>query len=239
MCGIHLSISHDGFRGPSDGTKRLLRNRGPDSAHQHDIVITSNDLYQADPLYASFFSTVLSLQGEVVVSQPLVDKITGSVLCWNGEAWKIRGIALNGNDTESIFDLLLTASAQDGNRSGNTSYGGMIDAIASISGPYAFVFYDAPNRRLFYGRDCLGRRSLLKSNTNPDELLISSICDNQTGENWAEVEADGIYMVEFFPNNLPSKAPEFKSRNFQITHIPSLPEDRQECKGSTLVSEII
>jgi asparagine synthetase B (glutamine-hydrolysing) len=82
--------------------------------------------------------------------------------------------------------------------------------LSSIRGPYAFVFYDAVHRRVYYGRDCLGRRSLLRKTTQDNSLVLSSVCDNASGDTWAEVEADGIYVVDL--DNEMSEP--------QITHIP-------------------
>lgn len=65
-----------------------------------------------------------------------------------------------------------------------------------MRGPYAFVFYDAPNKRVYYGRDCLGRRSLLRKDAVDGTIVLSSVCNNASGEAWAEVDADGIHVVD-------------------------------------------
>lgn len=152
----------------------------------------------------TFLSTVLSLRGTELVSQPLTDKGTGSVLCWNGEAWSVNGDAVTGSDSNTVFDLLLKASRSPDSRRA------VVQLLSGIRGPYAIVFYDAVNELVYYGRDCLGRRSLLKKTTSDGSLVLSSVCDNATGEAWAEVEADGIYAVELN---------EFEE-NPHITHVP-------------------
>lgn len=197
MCGIFFSLARNGYVVPDAQTAKLLRNRGPDHTglHQATIARTGND-----DLHATFLSTVLSLRGTTVVAQPLHDESTGSVLCWNGEAWSIRGAAVTGNDAEAVFHLLLKASH-------DTS--AVIQLLSQIRGPYAVVFYDAVNKRVFYGRDCLGRRSLLTKSTSDGSLVLSSVCDNATGEAWTEVEADGIYVVDCKTQY-----------QFSITHVP-------------------
>lgn len=151
------------------------------------------------PLYITFISTVLSLRGSNIVSQPLIDEASQSVLCWNGEAWKLHNVEVAGNDSQGVFQLCLKASAGETVTGELSAHKRILNEISSISGPFAFVFYDAPNARLYYGRDCLGRRSLLQKTDSTGELILSSICDNNLGDQWSEVEADGVYFVELFP----------------------------------------
>lgn len=196
MCGIFCSISRNGFISPDSATQQLLQNRGPDSTGQHQVVLdaTQENHDAASPLHASFLSTVLSLRGSSIVQQPLRDEQTASILCWNGEAWSVGEVPVTGNDSQLVFDKLLAASSETS--STDMAMKAVIGSLSSIRGPYAFVFYDAPNKLMYYGRDCLGRRSLLRKSMPDNTLIISSVCDNANGESWTEVEADGIYAVD-------------------------------------------
>jgi hypothetical protein len=138
----------------------------------------------------SFMSTVLSLRGDHVAKQPLVDDKTGSVLCWNGEAWKIKGQAVQGNDGEAILTLLNVASRHSLEDDGR----GVLDALREIQGPFAFIYLDKPAKRLYYGRDRLGRRSLVFKPGEP--FLLASISDSMD-PGWSEVEPDGLYTIQF------------------------------------------
>jgi len=83
-------------------------------------------------------------------------------------------------------------------------------ALAEISGPYAFVYHDASNGILFFGRDFLGRRSLLTLTTADGDLLISSVAGEQCKSEdppWFEVEADGVYYVDLYADILVRKVP--------------------------------
>lgn len=187
MCGIFCAFSRHGHVLPNDSTKRLLENRGPDCTGLHQIEIDT----RASHVHATFLSTVLALRGSTVIAQPLVDDASGSVLCWNGEAWSIRGELVSGNDSRVIFDKLLDTCSSTAQ-----SDAAVVELLSAVRGPYALVFYDAPNKRIYYGRDCLGRRSLL-SKVEPDgSLLLSSVCDNASGDAWSEVEADGLYILD-------------------------------------------
>jgi asparagine synthetase B (glutamine-hydrolysing) len=197
MCGIFCSISRHDFIGPDAATTQLLRNRGPDSIGQHQVLIGADALQDAGgscPLHATFLSTVLSLRGTSVVNQPLQDSHVASILCWNGEAWSVGQDLVAGNDSQLIFAKLLAASSDADCI--EASIRAIIALMSSIRGPYAFVFYDALHKLVYYGRDCLGRRSLLRKTTSDDTIILSSVCDNASGDSWTEVEADGIYIVD-------------------------------------------
>jgi asparagine synthetase B (glutamine-hydrolysing) len=191
MCGIFCSLSRHGHVVPDAKTKQLLQNRGPDSSGQRQVLI---DPHTASQLHATFLSTVLSLRGQSIVQQPLQDAATDSILCWNGEAWSIDGEAVAGNDSIVVFEKLLAACSDA--ESPDISIRAVVDVMSSIRGPHAFVFYDVPHKLVYYGRDCLGRRSLLRKSTPDDTLVLSSVFDNSDGSAWAEVEADGIYVVD-------------------------------------------
>ncbi|KAF1944590.1 hypothetical protein EJ02DRAFT_83504 [Clathrospora elynae] len=212
MCGIFCSLSRDGYVVSDSNTQKLLENRGPDSTGQHQASIESaltNKDEASRQIYATFLSTVLALRGSEVVEQPLTDLASGSVLCWNGEAWSIAGNIVNGNDSRLVFTKLLGACTASSDKSEQA----VIDVLASIRGPYALVFYDAFNKRIYYGRDCLGRRSLLRKSSSDGTLVLSSVCDNASGDAWSEVEADGIYIADL--NTIDSM-----SSSFAHTHIP-------------------
>ncbi|KAJ5149690.1 hypothetical protein N7448_001268 [Penicillium atrosanguineum] len=192
MCGIFFSLSTR-ITQPNQETRSLLEKRGPDSTQTHTVcreVKTQNAVSQLQQ-HLTFISTVLSLRGDHVYSQPLIDSLTQSVLCWNGEAWKIGGEPVSGNDTERVFNLFLQAVKSDCNDASQR----LAEAAATISGPFAFVFYDAVNARLFFSRDCLGRRSLLQGFEEDGSLRICSICDGSSSTLFDEVGFAGIYMI--------------------------------------------
>ncbi|GAB0137160.1 hypothetical protein EsDP_00005440 [Epichloe bromicola] len=185
MCGIHAAIYTAGKCPKSATLQRRLRNRGPD--HQGTVTTCLADGYATT---LAFSSTVLSLRGDHVAKQPLVDETTESVLCWNGEAWKIRGREVQGNDGEAILPLLREASSHSSKDGGES----VLDVLRGIEGPFAFIYYEKAARRLYYGRDRLGRRSLLVKPGNP--FLLASIADSPPSVGWTEVEADGIYVLQ-------------------------------------------
>ncbi|OLN88295.1 Asparagine synthetase domain-containing protein C4F6.11c [Colletotrichum chlorophyti] len=186
MCGIHVVVSRDGFRSPSADTQTCLCNRGPDHLGQVQTQTSIGDP-ESKPVYLSFTSTVLALRGDHVTRQPFRDTTSGSVLCWNGEAWKIGGAPIQGNDGEAIFALLTVASSRGADEEA------VLNVLRSIEGPFAFAYFDAVSSRLYYGRDRLGRRSLL---VNQEEGLRLSSIAGSTSPAWVEVDANGVYVVQ-------------------------------------------
>lgn len=208
MCGIFFSLSDGQYLSASNEVLTCLLRRGPDHTRVLRRVIGSAASRHAEGLeqpskYLTFVSTVLCLRGNVIVPQPLVDDFSGSILCWNGEAWMVNDKTVHGNDAEMVFQMLLQAtqsSLRDDQSADSEETNSICDVMSSLSGPYAFVFYDALHQRLYYGRDALGRRSLVTRRGSGGTLIISSVCDALIPEDWQEVEADGLYMLNMRNN---------------------------------------
>jgi asparagine synthetase B (glutamine-hydrolysing) len=188
MCGIYASVSKKGQPHPSQDLRRLLYNRGPDHIEESLCRIQVND----DVLRLSFTSTVLALRGGHVVKQPLTDSVTGSMLCWNGEAWRISQNPVEGNDSEAVLHLLATCTHDVPKLYSITA---VLEVIRSISGPFAFVFFDKANELLYFGRDYLGRRSLLINVEDVTATVQFSSVSGLAEDKWKEIEADGIYVL--------------------------------------------
>ena len=199
MCGIHAVLCANKAAADahqiSPDLKRRLCNRGPDYYGQVERQCqcpTGNGSHGQDPncWTLRFTSTVLALRGDHVTQQPLFDPGSDSVLCWNGEAWRIGGQVVAGNDGEAILDLLVKASACS-----SSSEDPVLDVFRSIEGPFAFVYYHAPSQKVFFARDRLGRRSLMISNDESAGTLVISSIAEACDPSWKEVEPDGIYVL--------------------------------------------
>lgn len=184
MCGIHVSLSPTSHA-ISSTLKQCLSNRGPDYLRQVQRCIN----HGSTSSFLTLTSTVLALRGDHITKQPLVHPTNQSVLCWNGEAWRIDGRRVQGNDGEAIFVQLSEATASVASRDS------VLSVFRSIEGPFAFVYYDNLSRSLYFGRDRLGRRSLMMKNTASGELILCSIAESQD-QSWTEIEADGIYAID-------------------------------------------
>lgn len=202
MCGIFCSLSCQQPVWPSATLETHLQQRGPDAVGKTVVDVASAFSASAPTACVSFCSTVLSLRGDIPVRQPYQDGPNGSTLCWNGEAWLIAGNRPNGNDTAEVFRLLGLATALHLDKTETRQARvqrvaqNVAAALSTVSGPYAFVFFDHVNGLLLFGRDFLGRRSLVIKIDDGGNLLLSSVPDASHPVGWTEVEADGLYCVD-------------------------------------------
>ena len=204
---------------PDADVLQLLQRRGPDSTScaQHSYSHDSTcGVEGSGNIFLNFTSTVLSLRGSRTVSQPFQNSDGSHVLCWNGEAWSIAGHPAKGNDTEAVFGLLSAAASPSHgpNSSAHNASEAIARHMATIVGPYAFVFFDRHAGRVYLGRDFLGRRALLWRTNESGDLLISSITSGSHDNAWSEIEADGIYCIDL---NVPSGHADTQDQALGIT----------------------
>ncbi|KAK8131419.1 Asparagine synthetase domain-containing protein [Apiospora sp. TS-2023a] len=196
MCGIHATISVAKHSELSEKLRQLLINRGPDHLGLVEREISLPSVAPDLRIALNFTSTVLALRGDHVAKQPLHNADSDSVLCWNGEAWKFDDEVVSGNDGEAIFARI----AQCDGSTAQDRQSHILSTLRKIQGPFAFVFYDSVGQCLYFGRDRLGRRSLLiREGPDGQSLSFSSVADNPAS-GWEEVQANGIYSVQFHPD---------------------------------------
>ena len=191
MCGIYFSICKTEFLWPDATLRQLLCARGPDC--QTLLPLSGPQVVdRSHGYYLAAFASVLSLRGERVVSQPLQDEAAGLVFCWNGEAWKMGGNPVSGNDAQVIFHLLVTALTASPTDSRQVI---ITEILSSVVGPYSFVLYDQTINRIFFGRDRLGRRSLLCYHRT-DSFVLCSVTDPDKHQTWSEIETSGLSTID-------------------------------------------
>jgi asparagine synthetase B (glutamine-hydrolysing) len=181
MCGILVSVV---FGGSSSAVHNDLMPwilaRGPDSLQTHKLQISTTTSQQYFEL--TFTSSVLHLRGQEVTTQPLISR-AGDVLCWNGEVW--QGLEIHDEENDGLRLLEALASGED-----------VWKVMERIEGPWAMVYFSSKDRKLWFGRDCLGRRSLLrKFCPQSGELVFSSAGIDMSG--WDEVGVDGLWCLDF------------------------------------------
>jgi len=189
MCGIHVHISRSYHKKLDAQDAELLSRRGPDAMHTHQTVIETGIARWC----LTFTSSVLSLRGNSLQTQPIVDDSTSSVLCWNGEAWSFDDAKVHDNDTQTISKHLFNAVTAQAD-----SERAVADVLGRITGPFGFVFFDAVSHKLYFGRDVLGRRSLLINDTSSKsgELTISSVAANDKLYKAREVNTTSLTVVD-------------------------------------------
>ena len=176
MCGILCVIQNESCTCNLDDLRqkieRDLKNRGPDV--QNSVTIEDNSSFR---IY--FHATLLWLRG----AQPFIQPVQrdGNVLLWNGDLYDTElpdGIS----DTELLTQQLSC---------GETHFD-IRKVLSQIKGPGSYIFYNERLKTLWFGRDVLGRHSLLAT-IEKCHTIIASI--GFSGSNLVEVPSNGIYEI--------------------------------------------
>ncbi|EGG14893.1 hypothetical protein DFA_10766 [Cavenderia fasciculata] len=193
--------------------KGRLYNRGPDSLkiHQFNLSINNNNKdCNNNNVEITMISSVLGMRGPLTI-QPVVDD-DGNILMWNGEIFGGYDIGVNDNDTSLLIDRLNridhhhhinnNENDTDNIESNSNNIREIVNTLVKIQGPFAFVYWNSKSRRLWFGRDVLGRRSLLVNRSN-DRFILSSIGsfpqgidDSKSLPKWDEVNTFGLYSIQ-------------------------------------------
>lgn len=223
MCGILFCVSAHARNKLDVQDEERVRARGPDAFCAH----TTSILSESHQWRLTFVSSVLALRGNSIVAQPIVDDSIGSVFCWNGEAWSYDNASISGNDSDVISAHLFTAVQQD-----IDSEKAILDVLSKITGPYAFVFYDAKASIVYFGRDNFGRRSLLvqRDSVESTELTVCSIPTITTNNPAREVDVLHVHKIDLSRPTLSIEAIPIMSSMPRINK--SLPAD------STLIGRL-
>ncbi|CAH1388564.1 unnamed protein product [Nezara viridula] len=175
MCGIFCNIYRDNVQVKC--YHQLLKNRGPDAFNVTEISLDDN-------WKGSFAGSTLWTQGLNIKSQPLIHP-NGSILLWNGDKYSDLNASSNfknnitENDSEEVLYNLVN---------GNISY------FEQITGPYAFIFYNSEKNELWFGRDVLGRHSLLW-HVSQKSIILSSVAEPKSCNILKEVPSCGIFKI--------------------------------------------
>ncbi|KAJ8925876.1 hypothetical protein NQ315_009728 [Exocentrus adspersus] len=176
MCGIicicsntqkksHLLDSFQCF-------KDTIKNRGPDS---FDV-----KTYDTKTRSLLLSASVLWLQGRCMTKQPL--ETVKAVLVYNGDIFgglPDELVAKEG-DTKLIFDLL---------RSNNKPS----SVLCQLQGPYAFIYFDGEQEKLYFGRDVYGRRSLLIGKSRNEVIVLTSVAKRSKEFEFIELPSIGTF----------------------------------------------
>ncbi|KAF9988027.1 hypothetical protein BGZ75_010161 [Mortierella antarctica] len=225
MCGILFSIQdqHPAANEPYDHTWTTLQDlnsrRGPSAQDVHTVSTVDEDTVSSKVL--TFYGAVLHLRGDLVTHQPHVSK-DGNVLLWNGEIFDGIFVDHHQNDGQVLMDQLESITDRTDHRAA------FLSIMEQIEGPYAFVYYHASSKVLYFGRDCLGRRSLLwHRGAQPDHSVDYPFILTSVGYSTfhsdllplEEVPADGIYRLSLgaVDNGIITKCPWISSSVEQET----------------------
>ena len=192
MCGIGLCVcttsAEDGEETispcescPVFDRTNLLQSRGPDCYDTHLVQVSPNT-------HIHFASAVLSLRGDDICVQPSVDSC-GNVLLFNGEVYRADGFEVNLADTEYVLRRLAQCSSDEA----------ILTFLNTLHGPWALVYWSQSRKTVYYGRDRVGRRSLLEAASHGHTYIASVAIesDTLTRAAWERVPVEGVYWVKF------------------------------------------
>jgi len=208
MCGIGVVIGECSVEDVAD----VLERRGPD----HTSLVSQHSV--------SLMATVLHMRGDVIAKQPKV--IDSGKLCWNGEIYQYLSndsslveVPANQSDTEVVAQLLSEA-LEDGP---SETLQAVASAMSRIwNGEFAFSFLT--ENALYYGRDSLGKRSLLTCQENENVWKLSSVATS-LDETWQELPPGLVYEYDLRDHTIQSlslTAPSVAAPT--DVHIPDTPK---------------
>lgn len=149
--------------------------RGPNYAEYREANI--------GPAKLQLFSSVLSLR-QPFTKQPIVK--TNYILQFNGELYNDECQEIN--DTQFISQQLDVAF-----ESCSLRQEAIISTISQLNGEFAFVLTDLAANKVYFGKDYVGKRSLLYS-IQDDGIVISSVLPDF--ENVIECKSDSIHCFD-------------------------------------------
>lgn len=180
MCGIGLTFAHPTHEKIDELSKLIqdaLISRGPDYQSSRTYIDNDNEWT------LNLFAAVLHMRGEKMVQQPYSSSSLSSqyCFCWNGECYSHDeaygmpsfdvanhdGSREHESDTIRVMQMIQNAVDERARNSNCFSSKEEHEAIASalshVHGEYSFILLNESSNCVYFGRDPLGRRSLLMS----------------------------------------------------------------------------
>ncbi|UZJ53533.1 hypothetical protein CBS101457_002853 [Exobasidium rhododendri] len=174
--------------------------RGPDASQQSTIRIGYNQ--------AKIHSSVLALQGVEITRQPIFTQDDRLQLLWNGEVFESQfEMDPSINDGQQLLSRIEQLSGiADEPRSVEDAF---VEVLSSIEGPYAALLYDSLSSTLYFGRDPLGRRSLLQGSSDGTNFCLCSAASLETiqeGVRFSELDCSSLWKVKLNETNFEVEA---------------------------------
>ncbi|KAL9655697.1 hypothetical protein ABK040_004930 [Willaertia magna] len=182
----------------------VISPRGPDETHHFILNENFNENVQEDncaTIHSDYnvclIASLLALRGERPYPQPL--QINNEhYLIWNGEIFGNEEyfsdcVLGHENDGMCLLKQLFNCKTEIE----------VLTVLSNIEGPFSFVYLNKKDNYLLFGRDILGRRSLLYSlNENCTEIVISSVACHLTNfYEWNSIGVNGIFKIQLSNNN--------------------------------------
>ncbi|CAL7938955.1 unnamed protein product [Xylocopa violacea] len=203
MCGIfcHVSQSQQNNKEVSHEwniCRDYIAARGPDKLVEKFENLSKN-------WFGHFVASILWMQGSSIGEQPALDSI-GNILLWNGDIFFGNLAQDQTCDTNVLLNSLKLSS-------------NVLSVFEQIQGPYSFIYYQKSSNLLYFGRDIIGRHSLLlKMDTDENILTLTSVASKQINK-IVEVPAIGIFSVNLSNSRMNLACYPWKEPDLRFTDI--------------------
>jgi asparagine synthetase B (glutamine-hydrolysing) len=147
------------------------------------------------------------------------------------------------SDTILVTELLAEAIATS-QQSGSCEHEAISNAIGRIHGEFAFILSIPSSYCVYYGRDCLGRRSLLVNKSFPGVIVLSSVAIGSlmsngqqipNGNDWEELPPGIVYRIDI-RTGYQTSLPLARVVNIAILNILSVQTDSAEAAAEVLLN---
>ncbi|KAG2393213.1 hypothetical protein C9374_009790 [Naegleria lovaniensis] len=178
-----------------ESISKAISSRGPDATNDKTLSFRNDSQEQ---IQVTLIASLLALRGDRPFPQPVSMNHGNDThwLIWNGEIFGneyFRECVIeHGNDTICLLNHLVNCSNETE----------VLNTFANIEGPFGFVYVNTTDNYLLFGRDILGRRSLLYCvNESGNELVLSSVACHIPGfSQWRSIGVNGIFKLSLKPN---------------------------------------
>lgn len=201
-----------------------LASRGPDVPRQK-YHVASGSINNGEQWSVTLHASVLHMRGKCPAAQPISftskRDAQNCALCWNGECYTynemdgtadgnmVELISSTTSDEEQSDTILVTKLVQQAiAHSGMGEHEAIADVMSRIHGEYSFILYVPSTETelegcIYYGRDCLGRRSLLVNKSLQGVVAVSSVAmggpveeNSLTTNKWEEIPPGIVYRLD-------------------------------------------
>eukprot|EP00737_Agarophyton_chilense_P004263 gb/GEZJ01005280.1/.p1 GENE.gb/GEZJ01005280.1/~~gb/GEZJ01005280.1/.p1 ORF type:complete len:578 (+),score=54.98 gb/GEZJ01005280.1/:1002-2735(+) len=157
--------------------RQHLERRGPDYQNTEVISIDAKCTLQLT-------QTTLSLRG----SQKAADSFKGkNRLLYNGELYGGIFIDEDDSDTQILLNYL----------NDKTSTHALEPEILDVlKGPWTIIYWHSHSKRLYFARDCIGRRSLLMQVLPGKKIVLTSVAPEHDTYGFVEVPPAGVAYID-------------------------------------------
>ena len=172
-----------------------LQPRGPDAQGSTivNLPAATNPTSTSSSTYSFLLAaTVLHLRGPTPTAQPFTSpaSVPAPLLCFNGEIYHgLPSLTPHSNDTAALYELLSV-----------NPHTSPLLPLSTLDAEYAFTYYQPATATLWFGKDVMGRRSLLAAMGEEGGLCVASVVldcvDEWAEQDWTEVPISGIFSVD-------------------------------------------